>query len=58
MDLYAFIADGLRRNVPDALAAHLTERVWVAEDLASGIGSDAYQAELPDMARRLNDMCR
>jgi hypothetical protein len=56
--LYDHIADGLRRNVPEALFAHLDERVWVAEGLANPeeLGP-THRAELPEMARQLNDMC-
>lgn len=57
MTLYEYIADGLRRNVPDALASHLAERIYVRDDLAAGTGSDEYQAELPSMAVQLREMC-
>lgn len=54
--IYDFIAEGLRRNVPEALAAHLNERIYVAEDLANEFNPYSA-ADTEAMARRLNDMC-
>lgn len=56
--LYDHIADGLSRNVPDALFAHLNERIWVAEGSARTDVGPIHRAELPEMARQLRDMCR
>lgn len=57
--LYDHIADGLSRNVPGALFAHLNERIMVAEDLQDPESvSPAYRSEVPEMARQLRDMCR